>query len=423
MKAGAGQNVRLSGGAVAVLAATAGGAIANDYAMQPALSVIAGDFAVPVAPITAVASGAMIGYLLGLVLLVPLVDRLSPRALIPGQICALALALTLAACAPSPDTLIGCFVLVGATTTVAAQCSAVVGKYADAERRAHSMGAISAGISAGILLSRFVGGFLTQWCGWRGALLTFAAFALVSALCVMPLLPAQRASGHSGYFSTLRTFPRLIRESRELRLRICAGMLWFFAFNLIWVGLAVRLAAPPYDMDEATIGLYSLAGVLGLAVTRVAGRLADRFGSRTVIVCGLALAAFSACVLAIALGHPAATAAALAVFDAGCFAAQVANQASVVAIQPTRAGALNSAYLTFYYVAGAIGTAVAGTIVISAGWGAIALLATITTATAAAISALAVTSVPVRNRKDLQPHDAGTAAFGMMDNCTDTEQM
>ncbi|MFP3616619.1 MFS transporter, partial [Paraburkholderia sp. SIMBA_050] len=81
------------------------------------------------------------------------------------------------------------------------------------------MGTISAGISAGILLSRFVGGVLAQWYGWRGALLTFAAFAVVSALCVMPLLPAQRPPGHTGYFSTLRSMPSLLRASRQLRLR------------------------------------------------------------------------------------------------------------------------------------------------------------------------------------------------------------
>lgn len=422
MKAGADRNARLSGGAVAMLSVAAGGAIANNYAIQPALSTIAADFGVAVAPITVVASGAMVGYLLGLVLLVPLVDKLSPRALIPGQIFALACALVLAASAPGPEVLIGCFVLVGATTTVAAQSSAVVGKCTDAQSRARSMGTISAGISAGILLSRFVGGVLAQWCGWRGALLAFAAFAAISALCAIPLLPAERPFGHTGYFSTLRTMPPLIRESRELRLRIYAGMLWFFAFNLIWIGLAVCLAAPPYNLDAATIGLYSLAGLLGLVVTRVAGRLADRFGSRIVIVCGLALAAVSACALAIAPGHPVATVAALAVFDAGCFAAQVANQSGVVAIQPMRTGALSSAYLTFYYVAGAIGTAMAGTIVISAGWETIALLAAITTATAATISALAVTSVPVQDRKDLQLHDADTAASGTTDNCTGTEQ-
>ncbi|HDR9199767.1 MFS transporter [Burkholderia vietnamiensis] len=402
------QSTRLSGRAVAVLSIAAGGAIANDYAMQPALSFIAADFGVPVAPITAVASGAMIGYLLGLVLLVPLVDKLSPRTLIPGQIAALACALALAAYAPGPDALIACFVVIGATTTVAAQSSAVVGKCADPHSRARLMGTISAGISAGILLSRFVGGVLAQWYGWRGALLTFAAVAAVSAVCVMPLLPAQRPPGHTSYFSTLRSMPSLLRASRQLRLRIHAGMLWFFAFNLIWVGLAVRLAAPPYNLDAAAIGLYSLAGLLGLVVTRVAGRLADRFGSRAVIVCGLAVAAASACALTVSLGHPAATAAALAVFDAGCFAAQVANQASVVAIEPARAGALNSAYLTFYYVAGAIGTAIAGLVVTRAGWEPLVLLAAISTAAATMIGALVAPSVPARNRADLQPHNGGT---------------
>ncbi|WP_186258918.1 MFS transporter [Burkholderia gladioli] len=408
MKAWAEQNAQLSGRAVAVLSIAAGGAIANNYAIQPALSFIAADFGVPVAPITAVASGAMIGYLLGLVLLVPLVDKLSPRTLIPAQMFALASALVLAAWAPCANALIACFVLIGATTTVAAQSSAVVGKCADPQNRARLMGTISAGISAGILLSRFVGGVLAQWYGWRGALLAFAAFVTVSGLCVIPLLPAERPRGRMGYFSTLRSMPPLIRASRQLRLRIYAGMLWFFAFNLIWVGLAVRLAAPPYNLDAATIGLYSLAGLLGLVVTRVSGRLTDRFGSRAVIVCGLALAAFSAYALIFALGHPAATAAALAVFDAGCFAAQVANQASVVAIQPTRAGTLNSAYLTFYYGAGAIGTAMAGVVAISADWEGLALLATITTATAAVIGALDITRVPSSNRKGLQPHNTDT---------------
>ncbi|AYR24572.1 MFS transporter [Herbaspirillum rubrisubalbicans] len=388
MKSQTDQHVRLSGRALAVLSVAAGSAIANNYAMQPALSLIAADFGVPVAPMTALASAAIIGYLLGLVLLVPLTDKLSPRVLIPGQLFALACALLLAAWAASPEVLIGCFVLIGATTTVAAQSSAVVGKYAHAQHRALSMATISAGISAGILLSRFVGGVLAQWWGWRGALLAFAAFAAVSALCVLPLLPTQGPDAQSGYFSNLRSMPILMKTSRELRLRIYAGMLWFFAFNLIWVGLVVRLAAPPFNLDAAHIGLYSLAGLMGLLMTRVAGRLADRFGHRRVVVSGLISAFFAAIGLALVLGHPAAIAVALAVFDAGCFTAQVANQAGVVAIEPSRAGVLNSAYLFFYYVAGTIGAALAGVIVGSAGWEVLALLAAVATASAAIISLL-----------------------------------
>lgn len=380
------QELRLSSTAVVVLAVAAGSALANDYAMQPSLSEVASDFRVPISVITAVASFTMLGYLLGLVLLLPLVDRVSPRTLISGQMGALAIALALAAVAPNPCVLIACFILVGATTTVAAQCSAVVGRYADPARRAASMGAVSAGISAGILLSRFVGGMLTQWLSWRGALLIFAGCAVIAALCVRPLLPLTTSGGRSAYFTTLRAIPSLLHESAQLRQRTCAGMLWFFAFNLIWVGLAIRLAAPPYRLGAASIGLYSIAGVLGLVVTRIAGRLADRFGSHAVILSGLSIAALSAATLTITLGHPTWTWVTLASFDAGCFAAQVANQASVVAINPLRSGALNAAYLTLYYAAGAIGTAIAGPIVAHEGWEGITIITTIAMILAALIN-------------------------------------
>jgi predicted MFS family arabinose efflux permease len=380
------QVVRLSSAGVAVLAVAAGGAIANNYAFQPALADIAADFRMSVSLVTTVASATMLGYIAGLALLLPLVDRISPRALICAQMAALALALVLAAVAPSPTVLIGCFVLVGATSTVAAQCSAVVGKHCAPDRRAHAMGAVSAGISAGILLSRFVGGLLTQWWGWRGALHGLAALAFLAALGVWPLLPKRQTETSAGYFTTLRLVPQLWCESAALRLSTCAGMLWFFAFNLIWVGLAVCLAQAPYHLSAASIGLFSLAGLLGLAVTRVAGRLADRFGTRAVMWVSLTTAALSAFALTPSLGHPAWTAATLAFFDAGCFAAQVANQARIVAIRPARAGALSAAYLTLYYAAGALGAAVAGSMAANVGWYAIALTAALATAGAAIVS-------------------------------------
>ena len=383
--------VRLPGAAVAVLAVAAGGAIANDYAIQPALAQVARDFGAPVPLVAVVASAAMAGYLAGLALLVPLADRLSPRTLIPVQLLVLAGVLAFAAAAPSPGVLIGCFVVIGGLTTVAAQASAVVGKHSDPGRRGARMGAVSAGISAGILLSRFAGGVLADWIGWRGALLAFAAFVAATALAAFSLLPSVKESPSGSYLASLRALPGLLRTHPRLRHATAAGMLWFFAFNLVWVGLALRLAEPPYTLSPAAIGLYSLAGVLGLVVTRTAGRLSDRFGNRAVMTTGLTVAACAALVLTFGLGNPVATAAALALFDAGCFAAQVANQAGIVAIDPARSGALNAAYLTLYYAAGAIGTAIAGTIV-AAGWPAITLLA-------AAAAAAAVLMTRIKRRR------------------------
>lgn len=358
----------LSASVVTLLAIAAGGAIANNYAIQPSLAAVAHDLGITYGTVSLTASGVMLGYLLGLALLVPLVDHASPRRLIPSQLTALAVALCLTSAAPSAVTLLVCLVLVGATTTVAAQASSIVGKLADPAHRGRQMGTISAGISAGILLSRFIGGSLTEWLGWRSMLLCFAAACFVAAVLTALWTPHRQPRPSGGYFSTLRSVTKLLVEFSELRYAVVAGMLWFFAFNAVWVGLSLRLAQPPYSLSANEIGLYSLAGILGLFVTPIAGRLADRYGSQRVKIVGLIAAAVAALLLLVTLGHPFWTAMALAIFDAGCFAAQVANQAGIVRLNPARSGALNSVYLLLYYSAGAVGTAIAGFLIVTGGW-------------------------------------------------------
>lgn len=362
------QDSPLSGGAVCLLALVAGGAIANNYAFQPSLSAIAQDVGVGHDKASLASSSVMLGYLLGLALLVPLTDYVRPRWLIPGQLLVLAIALCAASMPPSFAALLACLMLVGATTTVAAQASAMVGRLADATRRGRQMGLISGGISAGILLSRFAGGALSAWFGWRAMFLCFAATSLVAAVLTALRLPDHHPRPTSSYFATLRSAHGLLSQYPALRTSVATGMLWFFAFNAVWVGLSLRLSQPPYALGSNEIGLYGLAGLLGLLATPIAGRLADRQGAGRVRLAGLAFAALASLALFPALGHPAWTALALAVFDAGCFAAQVANQAGIVRMAPSSSGVLNSVYLLLYYVAGAVGTAAAGPLVSVGGW-------------------------------------------------------
>ena len=82
----------------------------------------------------------------------------------------------------------------------------------------------------------------------------------------------------------------------------------------------------------------------------------------------LAVAAAACPVLAVGLSSPWATMAALAVFDAGLFAAQVANQATILAIDPSAPARFNSAYMLVYFVGGSLGTAFGAAAVISFGW-------------------------------------------------------
>nr|WP_246597785.1 hypothetical protein [Nocardia tengchongensis] len=65
----------------------------------------------------------------------------------------------------------------------------------------------------------------------------------------------------------------------------------------------------------------------------------------------------------------------LGLFDAGLFAAQVANQSTVLAIDPAATARFNSAYMLVYFVGGSAGTAFGAAAVSWFGWAVTAFIA------------------------------------------------
>ncbi|MFI6245819.1 MFS transporter [Streptomyces sp. NPDC051016] len=355
-------------GGTLLLAATAGTAIANNYAVQPALTAVATDLDVPLSVIGLVPTAALAGCMTGFALLLPLTDHLAPNRLVTAQLTALAAALVLAATARDAVVLLAAYLLVGAAASVAAQASNIAGRHARPGRGGTGVALVAAGMSAGILLSRLVGGALTDALGWRRMLLVFAALALLGALAAATLLPRGRPHADRGYRATLAALPPLLLHQPRLRRAVATGALWYFAFNLVWIALTLALAQPPHSLGPTAIGLYSLAGLLGFAALPLSGRLTDRYGPRTVITAALLAAAAGTALLATGLDTPWHTALGLALFDAGCFAAQAANQSRVIALDPARSGSLSSVYLVVYFTIGALGTAVAAPLLDTLGW-------------------------------------------------------
>ncbi|MFJ8632449.1 MFS transporter [Streptomyces sp. NPDC093568] len=362
-------------GGTLLLAAIAGTAIANNYALQPALSAVAADLGVSLSLIGLVPTAALVGCMAGFALLLPLTDHLAPRTLVTAQLTALALALGVGAAAAGPVQLLVAYLLIGAAASVGAQAGNIAGRHASPGRRGSGVATVAAGMSAGILLSRLAGGALTDALGWRRMLLVFAGLALFGAVAALTFLPRRRPHPEHGYGRTLASLPSLLRTHPPLRGAVVTGGLWYFAFNLVWVALTLALAQPPHSLSPASIGLYSLAGVLGFAVLPFTGRLIDRHGPRTVIVAGMATAVAGTALLATGLSTPAAAALGLALFDAGCFAAQAANQSRVIALDPQRSGSLSSVYLMLYFTVGALGTALAAPLLSALGWRGVTLTA------------------------------------------------
>ena len=341
---------------------------ATIYPLQPAIADIARSLGSGPTAVGAALACGPIGYLLGLALLVPLVDRLSPRRVVASQFLALGGALTLTTVA---DTvwLVGLgLLLTGACSSVGAGLSSIVGRLAPEHRRATILGIVTAGISAGILAGRIAGGWLTDLIGWQAMLLTVAAATVGVAGACLWFLPTTAGTIERNYFAELASVPGLLLRCRVLRRGALRGSLWFFAFCAVWSGIAVALSQGPYFLSAKQIGLYALAGITGIFATRVAGVYTDRLGFRPVILVGLAVAGAACPVLAFGLGSPWATMVALAAFDAGLFAAQVANQTTILAIDPSAPARFNSAYMVVYFVGGSLGTAFGAAAVASFGW-------------------------------------------------------
>jgi predicted MFS family arabinose efflux permease len=364
---------------------------ASIYPLQPAIADVADSMHASLATIGVALACGPFGYLLGLALLVPLVDRFPPRYVLATQFGALAIALAINAVVGTPW-LLGLIVgVIGAGSSVGAQLSSVAGRFADPQRRATVLGIVTAGISAGILVGRIVGGWLADEIGWRAMFLVFAGACAAIAVAAFFALPGTAGTATSGYLATLRRLPGLYVRVAPLRLAACRGTLWFFAFCAVWAGLGVALSQPPFSYSPERIGVYAFAGLLGIVATRVAGAWTDRVGARRVVMVGLILALTAAATLGACLSNAAVTLACLALFDAGLFAAQVANQSTVLAIDPAAPAQFNSAYMLVYFIGGTLGTAFGAAAVGWFGWpattvaaaGAIALAMIITVATRA----------------------------------------
>jgi predicted MFS family arabinose efflux permease len=364
------------------------------YPLQPAISSVSESLTTSVATVGLALAGGPLGYLAGLALLVPLVDRHPPHRVLSVQFGALSFALGLAAVSGEVWTLGLVMVVIGVCSSVGAGLSSVVGRLARPARRATDLGIVTAGISSGILGGRIIGGWLADLIGWREMLTGFAVASAAAAVASLVLLPKAPAAVSRGYLATLASIPALFYRSTALRLASLRGALWFFAFCAVWSGIAVALSGPPYSYSAERIGLYALAGIAGVAATRVAGAWTDRIGPHAVVLVGLAMAASSCAVLALALGSTVVTLGCLALFDAGLFAAQVANQSAVLAIDAAGPARFNSAYMIVYFVGGSLGTAFGAGAAEHLGWTATATVA----CSVIAVATLVTLAAPGRTR-------------------------
>ncbi|WP_395298292.1 MFS transporter [Kitasatospora hibisci] len=316
---------------VPVLAATCAVAVGNLYFPQAVGPLIAAGLHVSPDAAATVVTATQVGYTAGIVLLVPLGDRLPHRPYLLTLLSLSGLALLAAGCAPTLPLLLAASTLIGLTTIGAQIVGILAATLVPAGRRGAMTGALLSGSTGGMLLARAFSGTLGERFGWRTPYLVAAALVLLLVLGLGRALPASApASTRERYAALLAEPLRLLRTEPRLR-RSCLYQATAFAgFSAVWTCLAFLLAGPAYGLGAEAVGLLALVGAATMVCTPVAGRLVDRHGPDPVsLVCLVGVLASAVLLVPGALGGPSG----LAALAVGTLLLDVAMQCGMVANQ------------------------------------------------------------------------------------------
>ncbi|OZI72036.1 MFS transporter [Bordetella genomosp. 12] len=351
---------------LATLAAACGVFVASIYFNQPLLELLLQAFPHDAAIVNLIPTATQLGFACGLLLLVPLGDRVNRRHLILCQSAGLCLALAGLSLAPAAWSAALISVCVGIGGSVAQQIVPLAAELAHPQRRGQVVGTVMSGLLCGILLGRVVGGFAGEHWGWRAAFGLGAAACALMWLILLVKLPSTRPQTTHRYGELMRSLRGLWRSEPQLRRATRVQALLFGAFIGMWTILALYLDQA-FGLGADVAGLMGVVGAAGILMAPLAGRIADRRGPHSVIALGVFIMLVSFVILG-AWASLIGLVVGILLVDIGEQAAMIANQHVVYALRPEARSRLNTLYMTGMFLGAAAGSWGAGLAWHAGGW-------------------------------------------------------
>jgi predicted MFS family arabinose efflux permease len=353
---------------VYVMAVACGVAVANLYYAQPLLHTLAQSFGTSKGTAGLIVTMTQLGYVFGLVLIVPLGDLLERRQLITLVSAGTAVALAGAALSPGIISFLLACLAIGLTAVVAQVLVPFAAVLASNEQRGAVVGRIMAGLLLGILLARTVSGFITDVFGWRAVFGLAAVIMIVQSAVLWRMLPQSRGATRLSYPALIGSVLLLFREEPLLRRRIVYGTFGFAAFSVFWTALAFLLARPPYGYSDSVIGLFGLVGAAGALSASFAGHIHDHGGTRLSTGALLALVVLAFVIMGVYSTHLVAIIVGVVLLDIGQQGTHILNQSVIYTLNHEARSRITTAYMTCFFLGGVIGSASSGYVFELAGW-------------------------------------------------------
>lgn len=350
-----------------LLAVVCGVSVAAVYAGQPVLGSMGRDLGVPADSVGWFVAVAQLGYLAGLVVLVPLGDMLDRKRLIAAHLALVAAGMAVTAAAPAAWVAFAGLAVAGVSAVVVQITVAYAASISPRAERGRNLGVVTSGVALGILGARVIAGGLTQLWGWRSIYVTLAILAAGLAPLTVVALPADVRRGAARYGQVMRSLGGLFTQ----RVFLSRGLIAFFlfaSFGTLWSGMALPLAGAPWHMSAAQIGLFGIAGLAGALGAARSGRWGDRgYASRVtgvaltlLLVSWLAIGRLTWSVPLLILG--------VVALDFAVQAVHVSNQHVLTTAYAERASATIGGYMVFYSLGSALGAAATTALFEAVGW-------------------------------------------------------
>lgn len=361
----------ISSGMMFLLAAACGLIVANLYYAQTLVGPISAATGLSSAAAGLIVTITQLGYVAGLLFIVPLSDILENRRLAAISLAAVVAALLAAAFSTGAALFLAASLFIG-LGSVTAQILVPYASYLAAEnQRGRVVGNVMSGLLLGIMFARPLASFVASLWGWQAIFALSAAVIALLALLLARVLPKRAPTPTLRYGQLIASLGTLFIRTPVLRRRAFYQACLFGAFSLFWTVIPLRLAAD-FGLTQQGIAWFALAGVGGAAAAPIAGRLADKGWSRRLTGLALIMALLAIGLTGLIRSHSTLDLILLAslaiVLDMAVSGNLVLGQRAIYALGNETRGRLNGLFMAIFFIGGAIGSSLGGWAYAHGGW-------------------------------------------------------
>ncbi|MGB5483690.1 MFS transporter [Parasphingorhabdus sp.] len=256
--------------------------VANGYYIHPLITPVAQEFGVSGATIGLAPALNQIALALGILLLLPLGDRINNRKLVTIFVVGQFLAMLAMALSGSFILFVTASSVLGFFTIAPYLLPAYVTQRVRPGRIGHVTGIMTAGVTLGILGSRVGGGLLGHYFGWRSAYWVGVGCMALLVILLPSIMERKQDEKPSGvepprYSELLRSLWPIMKSLPEVPLGGLMQALSFGLFLALWLAIGLHLPRNGYGVD--TVGYLAIIAIVNVLGSPFAGRFADHIGA------------------------------------------------------------------------------------------------------------------------------------------------